>query len=789
MVKKIFKYFFISLVSLLLLIVVGVFVLLKWPEILINERVLSKLTREYGPRFGIELNWEQADISVVSKSLLDKSFHFSFEKFCFDLFKGQYEGCADQVQLVGELAWKKGGLKILALGPVLIENGQATLKLPKTTPKAQKPFSLEIPVPELIIPDTLRSTRFGKIQIDLRTLKILQEDNTLFQGSLSVAGQPTPEARLQKIDVSIGVEQATALQSGKLEASLQSHSAFAENDWKLSGQAGLQFNRGTQLETQLSLYPENSEQYTLAAQGNFSDTKAQGSYTLRGQLANYEFQANLSADLKGVRPEINQVALNNCQLKLKQINPKRAQARLSLDCPARVDLEKIRLPNATWEHYMKVPLHAELRIKTDLETSLFFNLEQAVKGTLELELNTIAQHLLNLEGKTRTRFFGIPKQYPKNWDLVTEAKIKLLLKDFQRLKELLDHSAIAIWAPANVLSGSAEVEVDGKVDIAGAQGKAPIKFKTRLKSKEQIVNSDGAGTLFFQWEGKSSQNKLTLDLLLTELKVALPNISLSAATSLPALFPDDRFKDSQKHKSIPKKKNTFDYEITIKTPENKPALLGTNLARANIPVSLDLLLNPGKLDGTIELGKTDFEIFRRVAQLQKLEIDLAQPKEKSTVDGVIGVSYADYDIRILILGSVKKPNILFESDPPLDRDQIISLLIYGRTFEELNEDDSKSVGAVSAAVADRALALASLYFLASTPIENIAYDPESGEVSARIKVADGSSLTVGTQGGETQKAGFRQRIGANWSINSFLENNSETGEQSAGALIEWYKRY
>ena len=72
--------------------------------------------------------------------------------------------------------------------------------------------------------------------------------------------------------------------------------------------------------------------------------------------------------------------------------------------------------------------------------------------------------------------------------------------------------------------------------------------------------------------------------------------------------------------------------------------------------------------------------------------------------------------------------------------------------------ETGSVGALSAAFADRAVALASLYLFASTPIQRVGYNPATKKASARIKLGSGTSLLVG--GNENQaEAGIRRRLG------------------------------
>ncbi len=136
--------------------------------------------------------------------------------------------------------------------------------------------------------------------------------------------------------------------------------------------------------------------------------------------------------------------------------------------------------------------------------------------------------------------------------------------------------------------------------------------------------------------------------------------------------------------------NNFKYSVKIKTPPGQPAKLISNLTKESIPISLDLTADKDKIGGTIVVDRTQLSLFRRNAELSSFKIELADPTERSVVHGSVRVVYLDYNIDVIVVGTFKRPVVVFESDPPLEREQIISVLIYGRTFDELNTDKSQS---------------------------------------------------------------------------------------------------
>lgn len=71
------------------------------------------------------------------------------------------------------------------------------------------------------------------------------------------------------------------------------------------------------------------------------------------------------------------------------------------------------------------------------------------------------------------------------------------------------------------------------------------------------------------------------------------------------------------------------------------------------------------------------------------------------------------------------------------------MLLFGRKLDALDAGQAASVGSTGAAVADGAVTLASMYLLASTPVESVGYNPVTRVSTAKIRLADGTSLNVG----------------------------------------------
>jgi hypothetical protein len=171
-----------------------------------------------------------------------------------------------------------------------------------------------------------------------------------------------------------------------------------------------------------------------------------------------------------------------------------------------------------------------------------------------------------------------------------------------------------------------------------------------------------------------------------------------------------------------------------------------------------------------------------------MTITLADPLNSSEIDGRVRAVYSDYRIDIWVQGTVGKPEVVFESTPPLSQEQMVAALLYGQPFGDLDATQGSSVANTSQAIAQKSVALGSLFLLASTPVESVSYNPDTRSFSAKVRLSDATLLNITTQENK-QQVGVRRGLGGNWSINTYIENDSERSKQIGTALFEWIKRY
>ncbi len=457
-------------------------------------------------------------------------------------------------------------------------------------------------------------------------------------------------------------------------------------------------------------------------------------------------------------------------------------ARIQVNCPVRAIFPERTHPKFTKLEFPKdvgVTLTADLRA-----LELIPSMEETVRGTAQAELVDLATPILQGGGGIRAEFSGIPVKFPNDWTMEVETGLRLEIESFQELVDALRGTAYAVPAPLNVFVGDVRFSTRGSADLKG--GVFPVSFETEMASKHQALKILSDGDLKLRDLKGTPSAHLDLEVELSDVRLSLPRLDLRAP---PRMLPDSRIKDLSKPEESPGGPSAFTYSIRVRTPDGRPVELLSNLTKGPIPVQLDLVSTAEKAAvGAIRIGNFPVRFFGREATVERFVLSLPE-QGPQTVDGLVKVKYGDYTIRVLVLGTAEKPQIQFQSDPPLPEDQIVSVLLFGQTTEELDPEQSETVGNFKSAVAGRAVSLLSLSLLASTPIQSVGFDPTTGRLSAKIRLGEGTSLNLGAAAGESGSVGVQKRLGPHWTISTEVLQPVRNREPTYSAFLEWINRY
>lgn len=370
--------------------------------------------------------------------------------------------------------------------------------------------------------------------------------------------------------------------------------------------------------------------------------------------------------------------------------------------------------------------------------------------------------------------------------MLTKADGKVWVENFESVVILLRRTPFAVPSPFNSLSGPIELDANYAASADGRNISMPLKLVLKLAQGDQRLVADASGKLdLIAGEG----TRLEADLNLSEVALDLPPLSIE---KIPPIFPDSRILASDRdRKTASDDEGSFIYRFRIKTAGARSLLLSTNFAKAPVPVELDLALQSYKpMSGEIKFGGAPLEVFRRDAALQSATLNFPGTDLPPTLKADLKVRYAEYTVFVHFFGTTERPDFFLTSDPPLSEQDALSVLLFGRTASEIDSSESESLAGTRAAIANRAIGLASMYLLATTPIESVGYDPVANTVSTRVHLRDGTTLSVksGTRG--VAGLGIKQSLGGPWSIRTEIENlEQQQTERSASALLEWSRRY
>jgi hypothetical protein len=182
--------------------------------------------------------------------------------------------------------------------------------------------------------------------------------------------------------------------------------------------------------------------------------------------------------------------------------------------------------------------------------------------------------------------------------------------------------------------------------------------------------------------------------------------------------------------------------------------------------------------------------LRRTVHVDQLRLLLdAQDGGDFPVDGRFHVDQTQYRIFVDVSGSLRSPFVHLSSEPYLPRSEIISVLLYDRTSDQLVAADAETAGSFEAAMADRAIGLFGLWAFASTPIRSFSYNPVTKVYSATVQLAGGVTAGIGTNWEEAAHFEVRKRVSKRWVLTASW-SPSETDRSQVGKLIlQWEKRF
>jgi hypothetical protein len=400
----------------------------------------------------------------------------------------------------------------------------------------------------------------------------------------------------------------------------------------------------------------------------------------------------------------------------------------------------------------------------------------------QLQVESLTNNLFNLNLQAGAEI----NQQQKNWTIKPRLNLKARVNHFSSLSKILDSYRILVPAPFDVLDGPIQVSMVGPVDFANDKFKFPFAAQAQLSSKKQNldVTVDSSISLNQKFDAAAIDAKL----IIHKLEIDFP--PLNPTKGNPRIVADKRI---QAHPVVQKKKSPFKLSLTYQVITEHPGAIHLNSQyfKPYLPLSVNLNHTPNKNNpSSLNIETFNIEYLRRKMTVEKMTIDFSKQSEKIFyVDGRLSVQQTNYKIFIDIHGLLKKPNIVLTSEPELPRSEIINVLIYDRTSDQLVTSDLKTSGQVEAAVADRAIGLFGIWAFASTPIKGFSYNPATKVYVATIQISDDVTANVGTTWESTTQLELQKRISRNWVLTAAWKPAEQNESELSQVVLQWEKRF
>lgn len=441
-------------------------------------------------------------------------------------------------------------------------------------------------------------------------------------------------------------------------------------------------------------------------------------------------------------------------------------------------------------------------VEANLEGAFQMTTAQDFSSTTHLQWQEITTNILRFRGNASLRVEGNTSTPLQGWSIRPRINTTLQISNFATLVETLRRTPYAIPAPFAALTGPISLAVDSEIlhepPLAFA---VPFTLSTRLESPRQTVFTRIQTRLRLDLGAPKPNLTIATQIELSDVELMLPRIHL---TSIPrvrrdsrvhhseATLPDDtltaRGETQPVRLGVPQNDLPFTLNWRVEVKTVKPIRLHSNLATKPIPIALQLNASGDTpVDGKVRVESFPIEIFRRTAQVEAIILTLA-PDGSQNISGRVTVDYGTMLIRILLSGSLDKPIIEFDSTPERSRRDILLALMFGREIDEMSPTQLTSVDNMEAAVANGALTLASLYFLASTPIQSVGYNPNTNYLSVQVRLPDGTVVEVG-RSDDVQRIGAGKRLFENIYLRTFLERETTTEDLTISTMLEWAISY
>lgn len=729
------------------------------PEILLNERRIRQAITKFGPQ-DLKIQWKNLSLQFFADGWREKNVSLSAEGLCLSQVGG-LDACISQLDLKFTFSIENWQPTITRIEKVNLQLSHLTLPPGGETAEASALPNLRLPSLASSLSPNLDLSLLGEIEIYLRHVRIESREAEPILAAIKItklsANQERGEFRLDG-----GARQKNGFQldlGGELTVRPESH-AFGFTG-ELEGKA-----EGWRVSTPLQL--TIAETLKLSAKPDFRS--AGRDYTARLNL--HWSQKDILLKIESLTSkqawEHGRISLSSCSLESK-LDSTGFPLTNGLQCAYSVKPKAKIFPTLDG----KLAFSANLKPLANSRASANLKLEEISSGDL-------------LESKIAgSGEFEFDFSNSSIKILAYNFQADLKIPEFSHWKEFWKKTNFAVPAPLHVLTGpiTAQVKLEnGNKELALAN----FTLNTDLHSSNQaLVLEDKAQIKIQNPFGPDRKIDIDSRLALSDIQLEAPPLRLE---SPPQFLPDSRFlTDASGRSQEPPAPSSTSWRLQIDSV--KPVRISTNMLPVPVPLSVNVVLKSSSpMEGRFGVLPMPLNIFKKKAVVEKLNVTYSGGSKVGELDGLLTHRTPEVLIRVLLLGNTENLRVDFQSDPPLSEQQILAVFLYNKSLTELSEEEANSTQNLSQAMSDGALGLFSLFFLSSTPIQSVGYDPVSQNYSARVGIDEKTTLSVGSDFADVREFGVRRRLGGQWALRTELRQEVNEADVIV-TLLEWFKRF
>ncbi|MCX5793701.1 MAG: translocation/assembly module TamB domain-containing protein [Elusimicrobia bacterium] len=787
LLKKLSLVFLASVGALAAALLLTAVALIAEPQWFLTTRTVTRAVKVFGGAY--RPRWKTLNFDIRSLNFPEKEIGLSARDLCFENAAAGLEGCLKDIDVRLSVRLYFWGAKLTKISRLNVAGDHFVLDQARSAQDAPPKKSAGLPtsLPGLL-PAALRGLIIEALQVELPANRILQAGGGSVRAGLQLS-LPSAEPRRLALKVELEASSGTVTRhyrgEGTLDSDLLKRGALTYLD--ASGRLKAE---GVDARFQARVKQSGTTALALALNVSAQLPGRRVAVDLKGSKVGQNFGLKGSAGVWETSGAIKSVELKDCALEIRLKKDSTEWDALKFD--GRFELEPnpfgIRGAGRSLSKKLGGRLVIGVRSTPGMLAADHFNAEVA------LTVKPV-KDWYEFYGNLDARISGRASQV-RGLQISHKLDFGLKVAEFGDLVEYLSRTPYSVPAPANVFHGPLGVTLKGLGDprkefqdfeygiLSGlAAGRQALKF--------EIKGKVAAARL---WEPERSFRDET-DVILRDIALQLPRFDIKGMANF---IPDSRIRTgaesdkedlaraAERRQPVKSSAAVMRMEIRVKTA--KPALLYSNLAKDPIPVGLEAGINipPGAFEGAVEVLPFRFEIFRRIATVDHIRLTGRAGSPNMGLDGLIVYKTAEAKIFIRLLGNVQKPQVTFESDPPMNQADIMAMLLFGKSPNKLDSDQQSSAANAQTAVSNSAFGLASLYLLASTPVEYVGYDPATRTYSVKFRLPGGATLQVGSDG-ISKGVQLRKRIASNLAIQTEL-TSTQTQGNVVTTLLEWYSR-